>query len=164
VKIVNLIHCTNLGGMEQASLRLMQTLRARGHQVEVLSLHPIGALGPLLQQAGIPHRGIVYRGPGGCRSLWELRRRLAAARPEALSMTGHNLLAMLALGGGGNGRRVLAIHFHHTGVKPRWFWWLFYAIATRQFRAITFPSHFCGVRRSPSIPPWPRGHEPCAIP
>lgn len=142
MKIVNLIQCTNLGGMEQASLRLMQGLGQRGHQVEVLSLHPIGALGPLLQQAGIPHRGIVYRGPGGCRSLWELRRRLAAARPEALIMTGHNLLAMLALGGCCLGRRILTIHFHHTGVKPRWFWWLFYAIATRQFRTITFPSNF----------------------
>jgi len=54
-------------------------------------------------------------------------------------------MAMLALGGLFGPRRVLAMHFHHTGVKPVWQWRLIYRVALRRFRAITFPSDF--VRR-----------------
>lgn len=143
--ILNVIQCTNLGGMEQSALALLSELRGRGHQVEMLSLNSVGALGPLLEQHGIPVHGIRYRGRGGWQSLPELRRRLAAVHPEALIMTGHNLLAMLALGDLCADRRLLMIHFHHEGVLPRWKWRLIYRVALSRFSAITFPSDF--VRR-----------------
>ena len=50
MKIINIMQGTDLGGMEQASLRLMLGLKKLGHSLEVLSLNPIGALGPLLEK------------------------------------------------------------------------------------------------------------------
>jgi glycosyltransferase involved in cell wall biosynthesis len=143
--ILNIIQCTNLGGMERSALALLTELRGRGHRVEMLSLNSVGGLGPLLEQHGIPVDGIRYRGRGGWQSLPELKRRLATVNPEALVMTGHNLLAMLALGDLCADRRLLMIHFHHEGVMPRWKWRLIYRVALRRFSAITFPSDF--VRR-----------------
>jgi glycosyltransferase involved in cell wall biosynthesis len=57
-------------------------------------------------------------------------------------MTGQNLFAMFTLGTFCRGRRLLAIHFHHTGVKPLWQWRLIYRVAYRRFGTITFPSDF----------------------
>jgi glycosyltransferase involved in cell wall biosynthesis len=57
-------------------------------------------------------------------------------------MTGHNLMAMLAIGGKCRTKRIFAAHFHHTGVKPIWQWRLIYSIACYRFQAITFPSDF----------------------
>lgn len=142
MNILNLIQCANLGGMEQASLRLMRGLQARGHDVRLLSLNPIGRLGPLLSAARIPHDGLPYAGWGGWRILRRLRRELKRNSAEALLMTGHHLAAMSALGDIAKGRRVLAIHFHHTGVKPNWQWRLIYHLACARFQAITFPSDF----------------------
>jgi len=142
MKILNLIQCANLGGMEQASLRLMQGLQARGHELQLLSLNPIGGLGPLLQAAGIPHEGLPYAGRGGWRILPALRRKLCESKADSMIMTGHHLLAMLALGDFAKGRRILTIHFHHAGVKPDWQWRLIYRLACSRFQAITFPSDF----------------------
>jgi len=57
-------------------------------------------------------------------------------------MTGHNLMAIAALSGVCPGRRVLAQHFHHTGVMASWKWRLVYRLAAARFGAITFPSEF----------------------
>lgn len=145
MKILNVMQGTNLGGMEQASLRLMVGLKERGHSCEVVSLNPIGGLGPLLAEHAIPAVGLPYLGKWGWRSYPLLRRTLRSVHADALLMTGHNLLAMLALGDLCHGRRVLAVHFHHTGVKSAWQWRLIYRTACRRFQAITFPSDF--VRR-----------------
>jgi hypothetical protein len=74
--------------------------------------------------------------------LIRLRGELQRQAPDALLLTGHNLPVLLAIAGHCRGRRLLAIHFHHTGVKPRWFWRLYYALARRLVNAITFPSDF----------------------
>jgi glycosyltransferase involved in cell wall biosynthesis len=142
MNILNLIQCANLGGMEQASLRLMTGLQARGHGCELLSLNPMGSLGPLLDATGIPYEGLPYAGKGGWRIMAKLRRRLRKMDVDALLMTGHHMLAMLALGDFCQGRRVLAVHFHHGGVKPEWQWRLIYRLARSRFQAITFPSDF----------------------
>ena len=44
MNILNIIQCTNLGGMEKSSLRLMVELKQRGHSIRLLSLNPIGKL------------------------------------------------------------------------------------------------------------------------
>ena len=144
MRILNILQCTNLGGMEQASLRLMDGLQARSHRCRVISLNPIAALGPLLEQKGIPAIGLTYRGPAGMLSLPAFKRCLESYRSEtdALMMTGHNLMAMLALGSFCRGRRVLAMHFHHRGVKSDRAWRLIYRLAEKQFQAITYPSDF----------------------
>jgi len=153
MKILNLIQCANLGGMEQASLRLMQGLQARGHELHLLSLNPIGELGPLLKAARIPNEGLPYAGRGGWRTMPGLRRKLQGNDADALIMTGHHLLAMTALGDFAKARRILTIHFHHQGVKPDWQWRLIYRQACSRFQAITFPSDFIRQEAEQIYPP-----------
>jgi glycosyltransferase involved in cell wall biosynthesis len=142
LRIVNIIQCSNLGGMEQASLRLMQALQRRGHILSLISLHPLGALGPQLQASIIPALGLGYGQEPPWRWLWRLRQELRRQRPDVLLLTGHSLPALLSIAGVCRRRRLLAIHFHHTGVKPRWFWRVYYALAHRMVNAVTFPSDF----------------------
>lgn len=136
------MQCTHLGGMERCSLSLMQGLQRNGHTLEVISLNRIGSLGPLLAEANIPATGLSYRGHGGWRTYAEVRRTLRARPADALIMTGTHLLTSLALDASNASRRVLAVHFHHAGVKPVWQWKFIYRIACRRFHAVTFPSDF----------------------
>ena len=140
--ILNIIQCTHLGGMEQASLRLMRGLQQLGHSCRVLSLNPIGEMGCLLAEAGIPAEGIAYSGIGGWKSYKILSRKLAGMQADGLLMTGHNLMAIAALGKVAKGHRLLAMHYHHKGVKPNWQWRLIYEAARQKFNIITFPSDF----------------------
>jgi glycosyltransferase involved in cell wall biosynthesis len=153
LKIINIIQGTDLGGMEQASLRLMLGLKELGHSLEVLSLNPIGSLGPLLEKHAIAAKGLPYHGKGGWRSFLQLIRKLLEVQADALIMTGHHLLSMLAMGDLCAGRRVLAIHFHHSGVKPDWQWRLIYRVACKRFQTITFPSDFVRKEAESLYPP-----------
>ena len=140
MRILNLIQCTNLGGMEQASLRLMRALMRRGHECRVISLNPIAGLGPLLEQAGIAARGLDYSGRRRFASFLDLKKAIRAERSDALIMTGHNFAASLALGNVCQGRRMMAVHFHHEGVMPAWRWRLIYRAArVRCRRSLSHP-------------------------
>ncbi len=141
MRIVNIMQCTELGGMEQSSFRLMQGLQDRGHRCSVVSLTPLGKLRPYLEREGIDSVGLAYRGRLGWRSFPALRRALRGQQADALIMTGSNLLAMLALGRLSRGRRLLAMHFHHS-VRPAWQWNLFYRLVSSRFDAVTYPSDF----------------------
>jgi glycosyltransferase involved in cell wall biosynthesis len=145
MRILNLIQCANLGGMERASLRLMRALQALGHDLTLISLNPIGGLASLLAEVGIPAIGLDYSKRGRILSFIDLKRTIERARADALIMTGHNLAASLALGNVCRGRRMLAMHYHHEGVMPPWRWRLIYWAARRQFRIVSFPSDY--VRR-----------------
>jgi glycosyltransferase involved in cell wall biosynthesis len=153
MKFVNIMQGTNLGGMEQASLRLMHGLKDQGHSCEVISLNPVGSLGPLLRELQIPVTGLPYLGKGGWKSILHIWRTLRAIQADALLMTGHHLLSMLLLGGLCKGKRLLAIHFHHSGVKSPWQWRLIYHIASSRFQAITFPSDFVRIEAETLYPP-----------
>ncbi len=153
MKILNLIQCANLGGMEQVSLRLMRGLQARGHELRLLCLNPIGGLGPLLQASGIPFEGLPYAGRGGWRILPSLRRKFHEYPADAMIMTGHHLLAMPTMGNFAKGHRILAIHFHHAGEKPEWQWRLIYRVACSRFQAITFPADFIRQEAERIYPP-----------
>jgi glycosyltransferase involved in cell wall biosynthesis len=142
LKILIIIQCTNLGGMEKCALLLAGELLDLGYEVEVLSLNTLGPLGPLLEARGIPAQGLTYRGFGGWRSYLPLRRTIKSLAADAMIMIGHNLMAMLATRDRWQGRKILAMHFHHTGVKSNWSWRLLYALAARQFRTIVYPSKF----------------------
>jgi glycosyltransferase involved in cell wall biosynthesis len=145
LRILNILQCSNLGGMEQASLRMMEALKSRGHQLSVVSLHALGSLSPGLQARGIGAVGLDYGQVPLWHLIWRLRRELRIHSPDALLLTGHSLPVLLAIAGTRPIPRVLAIHFHHTGVKPPWFWRLYYGVARHLVCAVTFPSDF--VRR-----------------
>jgi glycosyltransferase involved in cell wall biosynthesis len=153
MRILHVMQCTNLGGMEQATLERIRQLQGLGHQCSVLSLNPLGALQPLLEQYSIPAEGLPYRGRGGWRSFLPLRQKLKTISADAVVMTGHNLGATLALGDLAIYRRVLSIHFHHEGVCPDWQWQLMYRAACSRFRTITFASDFIREEAERIYPP-----------
>ncbi|WP_412851400.1 glycosyltransferase [Ectothiorhodospira shaposhnikovii] len=139
--ILNIIQCTNLGGMEQSNLLLLRGLKIRGHSIRLVSLNPLGGLSPRLEEEGIPSLGLEYRGRFGWQSMPAMRRAFSTPPPDAVLMTGHNITAMLVLARLMPIRRVLAIHYHHferPGDYRRWK--LFYGFATKIFSHITFAS------------------------
>lgn len=140
--LLNVIQCSNLGGMEQASLRLMHAFKLRGHSVSLISLQALGALSSQLRKADIPAIGLHYGKASVWSLIWQLRRELRKQRPDVLLLTGHSLPVLLAVAGTRSIPRILAIHSHHTGVKPRWFWRLYYYMARYFVAAVTFPSDF----------------------
>jgi glycosyltransferase involved in cell wall biosynthesis len=153
MKILILIQCTNLGGMEQATLLLARELKMQGHDIEFLSLNPVGELGDLLKEEDIPVSGMEYRGRLGWRSFLPLRRKLKSRSADALIMVGHNLMGMLAVGHLWKEHRVLALHFHHQGVMPRSMWKILYAVASVKFKWLAFPSEFIRTEAL-GIAPW----------
>lgn len=153
MEIVNVIQCANLGGMEQASLRLMTSMKKRGHSFHVISLNPIAGLGPLLAAAEIPAMGLDYSKLGKVRTFLKLRRIVANLKADALILTGHNFAASLALSGVGPKRRIYAFHFHHEGVMAPWRWRLIYRVAVRDFRSATFPSDYVRKEAEAIFPP-----------
>lgn len=142
MQLLNIIQCTNLGGMEQASLRLMRAMMPLGIRSEVISLHPIGGLGALMRDLGIPHQGLNYWGPAGVGVIAPLVTRLKSSRGSRVVMTGPHLAAMIAMKLAGVRGSFLAVHFHHTGVKLPSVWRLLYRIALDRFQWVTFPSNF----------------------
>lgn len=153
MRILNIMQCTNLGGMEQASLLTMRGLQSRGHACEVLSLNPVGRLGEALAREGISAEGIQYRGRGGVLSVPQIHRRLRRHRADRELMTGHSFGAMLALESSRRSRRVLTMHFHHGSVMSPLAWRLIYRLAERRFHAITFMTDFIRQEAEEIYPP-----------
>ena len=142
MKILTLIQCANLGGMEQSTLLLLEELQAMGHEVELISLNDLGPLKSALEKKGIPASAVGYHGRWGWRSFFPLKRVLREKKADTLIMVGHNLMAMLALGDFCKKNRILSLHFHHQGVKSQFEWRLIYAVAMRRFKSIIYPSYF----------------------
>ncbi|MGJ5813077.1 glycosyltransferase [Paludibaculum fermentans] len=125
-----------------STLARMSALKARGHNVRLVSLNPLGALSSRLAAEGIPASGLQYRGRWGWKSIPAMWREFRALPADAIFMHGPNVSAMLALGLICKGRRILGVHFHHTGVKPRLSWYLLYLLASKVFQYVTFPTQF----------------------
>ena len=142
MKLLLVIQCTNLGGMEQCALLFIDELKKLGIECEVVSLNRFGELKALLDARGIAARDLPYRGYGGWRSFWETRGMLRSIQTDGLIMFGHNLMAMAALDARVKHQSVLSMHFHHRGVKPEWVWRLIYGVAVKRFSSITYASHF----------------------
>ena len=128
--------------MEQASLRLMQSLEPHDYEFSVISLHPLGGLEPLLDAADIPAKGLNYGGPAGISIIPQLMRELRENADSDIIMTGPHLAAMAAMKLAGRKGSFLAVHFHHEGVKSKRSWRAIYKLALDRFRWITFPSNF----------------------
>jgi glycosyltransferase involved in cell wall biosynthesis len=156
MKILILIQCTNLGGMEHNMLLLLDELKKMNIDSEVVSIVPVGDLGKKLEARNIPVCGGSYRGPGGFLSLAELHGILKSKKADALLMIGHNLMGEIAVGNLWRGRRALALHYHHAGVKNRFVWNLIYAIACLQFRRIGFVSDYI-MKEAISVAPFLKG-------
>jgi glycosyltransferase involved in cell wall biosynthesis len=152
--ILHIIQCTNLGGMEKSTLEVMTAVRNLGCDNRLISLNPIGGLGPLLTERRIPALGLNYRGPAGVASIPEMARAFREGDgPDGIVMTGHNLSAFAALSGHQCKRRILFVHFHHEGVMSRLHWQIVYAAAMRIFPRIAFCADFIRQEAEEIYPP-----------
>jgi len=115
-RILHIMQCANLGGMERTTVCRIRGLIDHGQICRLVSLNPIGGLGDVLQRVCIPSTGLQYRGFAGTRSIPAMHREFRREPCDAVMMTGHNLAAMIALGDLGKGHRILCIHFHHAVV------------------------------------------------
>jgi glycosyltransferase involved in cell wall biosynthesis len=152
MKLLNIIQCTNLAGMERASLRLMQSMGKKGHEFELVSLHPLGGLAGELEAAGIPAIGLRYGGPMGISVIPQLVKLFRTRRWDGVVMTGPHLCAMVAMRLAGRRGAFLAVHFHHRGVKSDGAWRLIYRLALSCFKWITFPSDFVREEACENLP------------
>ena len=141
MKILNIIQCTNLGGMERSNLARLRALKDCGHACHVVSLNEFGDLLPLLRASSIPCNAFRY-GWDKVGTLIGLMRQLRKEEHDVVICTGHNLLTTLALPGNRKSKQVMCIHFHHSGVKPPWFWRAYYGFAMKKFCHIFFNSSF----------------------
>jgi glycosyltransferase involved in cell wall biosynthesis len=156
MRLLNIIQCTNLGGMEKSNLLLLKSLMQRGHEVELISLAPLGPQVPLLEAAGIPTTSMDYSGFLGWRSLKAMRRAFRERRADAILMTGHNLAATLCLVGIPAKRKVQSIHYHHfEDDRDHLKWRIIYRVANAAFDRFTFCSQYI-FNEATSIAPYLR--------
>ena len=153
MRILTITQCANLGGMEKDALLRMAGLQERGHQCRLISLNPIGNLGPLLAERHIPAQGLSYQGKWGWRSVARMRPAFRSSVANAVIMVGHNVAGMLALGDLCKRRRLLSIHHYHTGARRRWQWKVIYHLALRKFPAVFYPCDFIRREAEEIYPP-----------
>jgi glycosyltransferase involved in cell wall biosynthesis len=85
-----------MGGADQQLLTMVEALRARGHEVMIVSLTPLGPMGLEARQLGIATESLgMRRGVADPRGLVRLARRVRSWRPDVLHshMVHANLLA-----------------------------------------------------------------------
>jgi glycosyltransferase involved in cell wall biosynthesis len=133
---------THTGGTEKSSFTLMTHIKEYGNEFFVLSLTEMGMLSSQLDEVGIGYIGFPYQGIGGWRSFFKYRNQIKMSSADAVMMTGHSLIGMLALGLRLRKKSCLFIHFHHAGVKRKWQWRLIYFLADIIFEKIYFASNF----------------------
>lgn len=136
MKILNIIQCSNLGGMEQSTLQSMIVLKESGHDVKMISLHPVGALKSLAEENGIPISAIENYRFGGLANIGVLRKIIKDYAPDRIWLTGHNFGSLGAAHLSGV-PTYLSIHFHHCE-RPMLLWKVFYFLARRWCRGIRF--------------------------
>ncbi len=140
-RILNVIQCANLGGMEKVNLLRLVALKKRGHIVKMISINPIGELRSLLEEARIDHEGLAYKGPAGFLGIGDIRKKMREFSPDAIIQTGHNMAATAAMSGICVGRRLLCLQYHHSE-SLRLKWKLIYWQALKTFNRITYCADF----------------------
>jgi glycosyltransferase involved in cell wall biosynthesis len=96
MKIFILSTSMGMGGADQQILILAQAMRARGHEVRIVALAPLGPMGQEAQREGIPTESLgMERNIGMVPRIFRLVRMLRAWRPDVLHshMLHANLLA-----------------------------------------------------------------------
>lgn len=126
--------------MEKSNLLRLQTLQSKGYFCHMLSLNKIGNLSQLIKEANIQSDSLNYT-KNKFVAFLELRKFLNTQMFDAIIVTGHNLLATLAIHSDAK-PKILCVHFHHEGVKPSWQWKLFYRIAFKKYDAIFFITEY----------------------
>jgi glycosyltransferase involved in cell wall biosynthesis len=143
MRIVVIIQCLNLGGMEQATARFIALLKSSGnYDVTVLSPHPEGKGGAIFRKIGCQVTGLPYIGPFGLFTNLLLLRKIWSLSPDCIWVVGSSLSACISTLLSPAKRKILSLHFHHTGTYSGMIWKSFYNIIVRVFDIVTYPSNF----------------------
>ncbi|HEU0070894.1 MAG TPA: glycosyltransferase family 4 protein [Alphaproteobacteria bacterium] len=143
--VLHLMQCTNLGGMEQVSYRLMDTLgETMGLSFRIATPLPFGPGRPRVIAQDPAAADSPGRGRFGWRDFPAFRRHVHALAADCSHawVTGTSASALAALLGL-NKPKVLSHHYHHfEGSRPWLRWRGFYELLCRQLDAITYPTAF----------------------
>lgn len=157
--VLHLMQCTNLGGMEQISYRLMDVLADEiGLDFRIATPLPFGPGRDRVLARDPGARDSPGRGRFGWRDFPAFRghvHRLAAGCSHAW-VTGTSAAALAALFGLRQ-PKVLSHHYHHFEGPRAWLRWRgFYELLCRQLDAITYPTAFTR-DEALRIAPWLKG-------
>lgn len=139
-KILCVIQCSNLGGMEKVTLESISLLKQAGYEVQMYSLHPVGELKTLAEEKDVPLNGTSKYRMNGFGNINDLISAANQFQPDRLWLVGHNFGSLLAARLYGC-PAFLSIHYHHSE-RPLWFWRLFYGVALHNVRRIHFVSRY----------------------
>lgn len=157
--ILHIMQCTNLGGMEQVSYRVMRDLAASsGHSFRITTPRHFGPGKDIVHEFDPDARDFPYLGRFGWRSFPPFRRhvRELADTCSHIWVTGSCAAALAAIQGLKQ-PKILSHHYHHFENRSSWLKWRgFYEILGRQLDAITYPTEFTR-NEALRIAPWLEG-------
>jgi L-malate glycosyltransferase len=135
MKILNLIQCLNLGGMEKATYNLIsETYKNIDWYIQ--SITPAGDGKSLFANLNIPVEDNSYNGKLGYKSHFLLRQKVHKFSGNIILVTGPTLTGCLSIKGKKE-RKILAIHFcHKYGNQNPLRWKLFYKYLGNDYDAI----------------------------
>lgn len=143
MKILNLIQCLNLGGMEQASYILMKETQGKFIDWQVQSVTPFGIGKEIISSLNIPINDNPYEGKFGYKSHFSLRKKINNFSGDIILVTGPTLTACLSVKSHPSCKKVLAVHFCH---KDKFLnilkWKTFYNTFHNDYQAIIYHSPY----------------------
>lgn len=142
MKILNLIQCLNLGGMEQASYTLMKETQGQGINWCVQSITPAGIGKEILVDVNIPVFDNSYEGKFGYKSFFSLRNKVRNFSGDLILVTGPTLTGCLSVKTNPC-KKVMAIHFcHKTDFLNLLKWKTFYNLVQNDYQLIIYHSPY----------------------
>lgn len=164
MKILYIIQCTNLGGMEQTSAEQARLMKER-YGVEYRAISPRAAGKGAHLFAPVDHEMIFcdYRGKFNHRGHAAFAAQVAELARDADVIYVAGTCASSLRAANATGKPViLGHHYHHgTGMKNRLKWWLFYRLLARKLRGIIYISPFTR-DEALGIAPWLEGRTSVA--
>jgi glycosyltransferase involved in cell wall biosynthesis len=146
--ILNIIQCTNLGGMEWASLRLMNQIHATlGIRTSFISLSPKGRIATEIIKYGHYVNTLNYKKWYCIFNQINILIRLVSeiTASNIIFITGITPIVFFSLFLSKTKNKVIIIstHYHHKNVRPYLYFKFMYWIAcTKGVKLITFPSKY----------------------
>ncbi|KAF3884587.1 MULTISPECIES: glycosyltransferase family 4 protein [Nostocales] len=136
MKILNLIQCLNLGGMEKSAYILVNETQNRGMKWEIQSVTPAGSGKQIFVDLNIPVNDNSYEGTFGYKSHLSLKRKVQCFSGDIILVTGPTLTGCLSIKGNKH-KKILGIHFCHKYNNPNLLRWkIFYKYFGDEYDAI----------------------------
>ena len=145
LNVLHVMQCTNLGGMEQVSYKIMDELsRDSCQNFRIVTPRPFGAGVQKVKQFDPDAKDFAYRGRFGWKTFPAFSRHVKAISHDCshVWVTG-TCAASLAAVKQLKLPTVLSHHYHHFEGRWSWIKWrAFYELLARQVSVITYPTRF----------------------